>query len=153
MSPDYVAQLIVTDGAISSQPVTVTVTTNTGLAPTAIAAATQTKVIVGSMVQLQGSGTDPQNLPLTYYWTLPTFPMGSAATSSFPSTAQNPSFVADLPGTYGAQLVVNDGSLAVLPQLLQSRAPALSSSSSHNYHAERPTRVRCVTERKSVIRP
>ena len=67
------------------------------------------------MVQLQGSGTDPQNLPLTYYWTLPTFPMGSAATSSFPSTAQNPSFVADLPGTYGAQLVVNDGSLSSAP--------------------------------------
>jgi len=111
----YVAQLIVHDGAIASQPVTVTVTTNAGLAPTASAAATQTKVAVGSIVQLQGSGTDPQSLPLTYHWTLPTFPTGSAAASLFPSTAQNPTFVADLPGVYGAQLVVNDSSLSSGP--------------------------------------
>ncbi len=87
----YVAQLIVSDGVIASQPVTVTITTKAGLAPTASAAAVQTKVVAGSIVQLQGSGTDPLNLPLTYYWTLPTLPAGSTAQSSFPSTAQNPS--------------------------------------------------------------
>ena len=105
----YVAQLIVNDGTISSQPVTVTITTNTVLAPTANPGSNQ-MVAVGATVHLQGSGTDPQNFPLSYTWSLPTLPSGSAASLSA-TNIQNPTFVADLPGTYSAQLVVYDGYL------------------------------------------
>jgi hypothetical protein len=106
----YVAQLIVSDGTIASQPVTVTITTNAVLAPTANPGSSQT-VSVGSIVQLHGSGTDPQNFPLTYTWSLLTVPPGSAASLSA-TNIQNPTFIADLPGTYSAQLVVNDGHLS-----------------------------------------
>ncbi len=109
----YVAQLIVYDGIISSQPVTVTITTNTILAPTANAGSGQ-MVTVGSIVQLLGSGRDPQSLPLSYSWSLPTVPPGSTASLSA-ANIQNPTFVADLPGTYAAQLVVNNGYLNSSP--------------------------------------
>ena len=105
----YVAQLIVNDGTISSQPVTVAITTNAVLAPTANPGSNQ-QVVVGSLVQLQGTGTDPQNFPLTYTWSLPTHPSGSTASLSA-TNIQNPTFVADLPGTYAAQLVVYNGYL------------------------------------------
>jgi hypothetical protein len=65
----YVAQLIVNDGQVDSTPFTVTITTNALLAPTANAGANQT-VRHGSTVTLNGSGTDPQGLPLTYQWSL-----------------------------------------------------------------------------------
>ncbi len=104
----YVAQLIVNDGVTNSTAATVTISTNAVMAPTANAGQPQT-VIVGSPVQLTGSGTDPQGLPLTYTWTLPTLPTGSNAGASFPSHQQNPTFVPDLPGTYGPQLVINNG--------------------------------------------
>ena len=109
----YVAQLIVNDGTISSQPVTVTITTNTVLAPTANPGPSQ-MVTVGSTVHLQGSGTDPQNLPLSYIWSLPTVPPGSTALLSA-ANIQNPTFVADLPGTYVPQLVVYNGFLDSTP--------------------------------------
>lgn len=109
----YVAQLIVSDGTIPSQPVTVTITTNTVLAPTANAGSNQ-MVAAGASVHLQGSGTDPQNFPLSYTWSLPTLPAGSTASLSA-TNIQNPTFVADLPGTYSAQLVVNNGILSSSP--------------------------------------
>ena len=109
----YVAQLIVSDGTIPSQPVTVTITTNTVLAPTANPGSNQ-MVAAGATVHLQGSGTDPQNFPLSYTWSLPTLPAGSTASLSA-TNIQNPTFVADLPGTYSAQLVVNNGILGSSP--------------------------------------
>jgi hypothetical protein len=62
----------------------------------------------GSLVQLDGSGSaDPGGGALTYQWTLITRPAGSTAALSDP-TIVNPTFTADRPGTYVAQLVVND---------------------------------------------
>lgn len=109
----YVAQLVVNDGTIASQPATVTVTTNAVPAPTANAGSNQ-KVSVGSLVQLQGSGSDPEGLPLTYGWSFVTLPPGSSASLSG-KNIQSPTFVADLPGTYSAQLVVYDGQLYSSP--------------------------------------
>jgi hypothetical protein len=103
----YIAQLIVSDGTIPSQPVTVSVSTNAAPPPTATAGPNQ-KVVVGSTVQLQGAGSDPQNLPLTYTWSLSTVPAGSTATLSA-INVQNPTFTADLPGTYTAKLLVYNG--------------------------------------------
>ena len=62
-------------------------------------------------MQLNGAGsTDANGLPLTYQWSFITLPAGSAAALSNP-TAVNPTFTADRPGTYVAQLIVNNGTL------------------------------------------
>jgi hypothetical protein len=112
----YIAQLIVEDGTAPSQPVTVSISTNTAPPPTANAGPNQ-KVVVGSTVHLQGAGTDPHNLALNYMWSLPTVPQGSAASLSA-TNVQNPTFVADLSGTYSAQLIVSNGTLFSPPSLV-----------------------------------
>ena len=104
---NYTAQLIVSDTAESSLPSTVVIST-TNSAPVANAGPAQT-VRVSSTVQLDGRGsTDVDGDPLTYAWTVVSRPSGSSATLSNPSFV-NPTFVADLAGTYLIQLVVNDG--------------------------------------------
>src|ERR1039458_4889662 len=59
-------------------------------------------------------GTDPQGLPLTYQWSLINRPPNSMAVLSSTSVAK-PTFVADLPGLYTAQLVVNNTFLSSPP--------------------------------------
>ena len=93
----YIAQLIVNDGTVDSLPSTVAVTTNAIQAPTADAGASQT-VGHGAVVTLNGSGTDPQSLPLTFTWSLSTRPAGSVATLTGAGSA-HPTFIADQPGT------------------------------------------------------
>ena len=109
----YVAQLIVNDGQFNSPAVTVSIATNTIGAPTAIPGAGQT-VKHGTSVCLNGSGTDPQGLSLTYQWSLIGMPMGSTAFLSNAPGCQE-SFIADLPGTFVAQLIVNNGFLSSAP--------------------------------------
>ena len=109
----YVAQLIVNNGSFASDPDTALITTNPILAPTANAGSNKT-IQQGSTVQLNGSGTDPQNLPLTFQWTLINKPAGSSATLSS-TVIPNPTFVADKSGDYVAQLVVNNGYLSSAP--------------------------------------
>ena len=110
----YVAQLTVNNGTVSSSPATVTVTTQTSVqAPIANPGSNQT-VSVGSTVTLNGSGTDLQNLPLTYRWSLIGKPGGSAANLSN-GVIPNPSFVVDVAGSYVAQLIVNNGFLNSTP--------------------------------------
>jgi hypothetical protein len=67
-------------------------------------------VTVGQTVTLNGGGsTDPNGDPLTYAWSfvLP-LPAGSGATLAGATTV-NPTFVADVVGSYTVQLIVNDG--------------------------------------------
>ena len=102
----YTVRLVVNDGLLDSAPDDVDIRTNGP--PIANAGPDQT-VPVGSTVQLDGiNSSDPENSPLTYSWILNTRPPGSTATLSN-SQIRNPTFVADLPGAYLAQLVVNDG--------------------------------------------
>ena len=110
----YVAQLIVSNGAMASDPATVTITTQAQIsAPTANAGVNQT-VNAGSVVTLAGSGTDPQSRPLTFSWVLISKPsLSNAALSN--SAIANPVFVADLAGAYVAQLIVNNGVLNSAP--------------------------------------
>ena len=111
----YTLQLIVNDGQIDSDPDTVSITVNAAgsQGPTANAGSPQT-VVHGSTVTLQGSGTDPQNLPLTFAWSLTAKPAGSSVALSG-ATLSNPTFVADRPGDYVAQLIVGNGSLSSAP--------------------------------------
>ena len=102
---NYVAQLIVIDGKMDSDPSTAAITTSAPQVPTADAGPDQT-VMHGAQVTLSGSGTDPQGFPLTLLWSLITRPAGSQAVLSSTSIA-NPTFVADKPGDYVAQLVVS----------------------------------------------
>ncbi|MGR9106888.1 MAG: PKD domain-containing protein [Gammaproteobacteria bacterium] len=111
----YVAQLVANDGSVDSAPDTMMVTTiNT--APVANAGPDQT-ALVGDTVQLDGSGsTDVDGDALTYQWSL-TLPAGSSAALS-DANIVNPTFVVDVPGTYVAQLVANDGSVDSAPDTM-----------------------------------
>jgi RHS repeat-associated protein len=103
----YTLQLIVNDGQHDSAPSTVTISTIAS-APVANAGLMQ-PVAVGEAVELDGSAsTDVDGNAITYRWSMLSAPPGSKANSSSTS-AVKPSFVADLPGTYVAQLIVNDG--------------------------------------------
>ncbi len=110
---NYVVQLIVNDGLVNSAPASLTVSTDNA-APTANAGPDQT-VPLSASVQLSGSAsTDPEGGPLTYTWALTARPAGSTAVLSNPALV-NPSFIADRPGTYVAQLIVGDGVLSSAP--------------------------------------
>ncbi len=82
--------------------------------PVADAGPDQT-VQVTDTVQLDGSdSTDVDGDLLTFSWTLVAQPAGSSATLDDP-TAVMPTFVADAPGSYDIELVVNDGTVNSVP--------------------------------------
>lgn len=112
---NYVAQLIVNDGTLSSIPVTVTITaTAANRAPVANAGPNQS-VNVGTQVILNGSDSaDPDGNTITYAWTLTSRPTGSTATLASATTAR-PTFTPDVDGSYAATLVVNDGTQNSMP--------------------------------------
>ena len=105
---DYVAQLQVNDGTVTSQPDTALIRVGNA-APTADAGPDQA-VAINTAVQLDGTNSsDPQGDSLTYQWTLNP-PTGSTATLS-DATSEQPTFTTDVAGTYTATLLVNDGDL------------------------------------------
>ena len=108
---DFVFSLQVTDTQGStSTPDTVVVST-LNLAPIAVANAAQLAVLVNDFVFLDGSdSSDPNGDALSYAWILSSQPAGSSAFVDAPNTV-DPTFVADLPGTYQLSLVVSDGAL------------------------------------------
>ena len=64
---------------------------------------------------MDGSGSgDPDGDLLVFSWSLVVLPPGSAAALSDPA-AERPTFVIDRPGTYVAQLTVDDGALTSAP--------------------------------------
>lgn len=107
----YEVVLIVNDGREDSNPDNASIEAILdNSVPIADAGPDQT-VPVGATASLDGTGSsDIDGDTLTYAWELTGMPAGSAAVLS-DSTAVMPSFVADLPGSYVAKLVVNDGEL------------------------------------------
>jgi hypothetical protein len=112
---EYVFELIVDDGAVSSAPDSVTLSTSQqNRAPVANAGADQT-THVGDTAQLDGSGSsDADGDPLTFAWALNSQPSGSLASLQGTNTP-TPSLQIDVPGTYVAQLIVSDGQSASPP--------------------------------------
>ena len=110
----YEAQLVVNDGALDSLAATVVISaTKDNRPPEANAGLNQT-VIPNTTVQLDGSvSLDPDGDPLSYTWVLDG-PQSSNATLSDPTIAQ-PTFVADVEGTYVLTLTVHDGEVASQP--------------------------------------
>ena len=103
----YVVQLIVSDGELTSRPVTLAFEAR-NTTPTANAGLGQS-VFKGELVSLDGSASsDPDGDDITYVWAITDKPEGSLAelTNSETST---PSFVADVKGEYTVSLIVNDG--------------------------------------------
>lgn len=115
LAGEYVIELVVDDGTVSSAPDAVVIsTTRQNTAPIANAGADQSAQ-VGDVVQLDGSGsTDDDGDALTYAWTLNARPANSAATLQGADTA-TPALNIDQPGTYVAQLIVSDGRAASAP--------------------------------------
>jgi hypothetical protein len=105
----YVAQLIVNDGMVDSEPDTVIINWENS-APVANAGPDQHFSSAGTTIQLDGSQSyDPDGDPLTYEWHIIIMPPKSSATLSDNATV-NPTFVADSLGTYIVQLIVTDDS-------------------------------------------
>jgi hypothetical protein len=104
---DYLVELVVNDGLVSSAPDSVSVSFS-NLIPVADAGTDET-VEPGELVLLDGTGSyDPdENYPLAYAWQILSKPEGSAAALNDPETV-TASFTADLPGDYMVQLVVTD---------------------------------------------
>ena len=101
------SQLVVNDGALDSAPDTVSIDTLNS--PPVAAAGPDQTVHAGTVVTLNGSGSfDVDGNPLSYQWSLPTRPTESAAALDNPNVVA-PSFIADWPGAYIGELVVNDG--------------------------------------------
>ncbi len=107
----YVVQLIVNDGTVNSAPDSVTIDTlnSAPVANAVLEPPPAGQVFVGDTATLDGSGSsDVDDHPLTFQWSFTSRPPGSSTTLSNP-TAVNPTFDVDVVGTYGIQLIVNDG--------------------------------------------
>jgi hypothetical protein len=122
---EYVAELQVGNGTITSAPSTVLV--STVYAPPFADAGTNQGVSVGSAANLDGSGSaSPQGSTLTYKWSLIAQPTGSAAAFN-DATAQAPSFTLDRRGAYVGELIVSDGVTDSVPRTVAvtsaNRAP------------------------------
>jgi len=73
-------------------------------------------VVLGQSVPLNGSTSNDVDADrLTFLWSLLSQPPGGVPITLSDSTAVNPTFVANLPGTYVGQLIVYDGTEESLP--------------------------------------
>src|SRR5690554_3623769 len=107
----YIAQLIVNDGTENSAPDTVTIVASTANSAPVANAGTDQNVISSTIVNLDGSlSSDADGDGLSYAWSFNSKPDGSTATFDNAQVV-NPSFTADIEGSYVISLVVNDGQI------------------------------------------
>lgn len=107
----YIAQLIVNDGTVDSPAVTVTITATTTNAKPVANAGTDQSVVFPTTINLDGSeSSDADGDGLSYTWVFVSKPTDSTATFD-DSNVVNPSFTADIEGSYVVSLVVNDGAV------------------------------------------
>lgn len=122
VSGAYVFSLTVQDGQVRSIPSFVTLTSSTAnLAPVA-AAGSRRSVVAGTLVGLDGSGSqDPNGDLLVFNWTLISRPSSSNAVLLNPNLAR-PDFVPDAPGDYVFSLTVSDGQVSSPPAFVTINA-------------------------------
>jgi hypothetical protein len=105
----YVISLVVNDGKVNSDPVSVAVTASAQNLPPVANAGPEQVVSVAQVVTLDGSGsTDANGDELTYQWSLTTRPNTSTAVL-VNATTVGPTFTPDVAGFYVATLTVTDG--------------------------------------------
>ena len=106
---EYVIELVVSDGELSSTADHVTVTI-TNLSPLADAGVDQ-QHSRPKTIFLNGAGsTDPNNDSLSYEWMVSSKPTGSQVAFA-DSSSSEPEFLTDMYGEYVIELIVNDGEL------------------------------------------
>ena len=114
---NFVAQLIVSNGYVSSTPQTVNITSN-ATPPTANPGSPQT-VNVGTPVTVSGSTSSDTNGDAisSYSWSITSAPGGSSITTAnlTTPTAVSTSFTPDVAGQYVVQLIVKDSYLTSTP--------------------------------------
>lgn len=124
----YSLNLIVNDGVQYSTPAKVDIVAfqlATNVAPVADAGVPQ-NVLVGSTVTMNASNSrDSNGDVLSYSWSFTSRPNGSITSLTNP-TAVNTTFVPDIVGTYTLSLVVNDGTTASIPSIVNIVAFPLS---------------------------
>ena len=101
----YILSLIVNDGKVSSPAATVTVTAYNS-PPTANAGPDQSGVVVGTIIQLNGSGSS--GAIQRYNWNFTARPTGAGNDSLSSATVVNPTFTPTVAGTYVIQLQVSN---------------------------------------------
>jgi hypothetical protein len=115
----YIAQLIVNDGTDNSSPDTVSIVASTANSAPVANAGSDQNVIPSTIVNLDGSASsDADGDGLLYTWTFISKPIGSLASFDNPQ-AFNPSFTADLEGSYVISLVVSDGFEISISDIIQ----------------------------------
>ena len=107
MLGDYIVELIVTDSQSATDTATLTINSfNT--APTADAGEDQAITLINTTIALDGcSSYDMDGDAITFQWTLISPPVGSTATLSDMASC-DPTFIADINGSYQASLIVTD---------------------------------------------
>lgn len=106
---NYMVTLVVNDGKVDSAVNAVTITAvKDNVPPQAITGANQNVKATDTVYLDATNSFDQDNDFLRYTWKLISMPKDSKAELQN-STKAKPSFVADLPGTYVATVVVNDG--------------------------------------------
>lgn len=107
----YIVELVVNDGTVDSAMDSVSITAQTANSAPVANAGSDQNVLRSAVVNMDGStSSDADNDSLTYSWTIASKPSLSTASLSDGSVV-NPSFTADLSGSYVLELVVNDGSV------------------------------------------
>jgi len=107
------------DTLLDSNIATVSITINAVNDPPMADAGLNAIVVSGALVTLDGSGSsDQEGGLLIYSWSFSSRPPDSNTTALDTSDPIHPTFVADVPGTYVVQLIVNDGLVNSAPAVV-----------------------------------
>ncbi|MEJ2099870.1 MAG: PASTA domain-containing protein [Desulfobacterales bacterium] len=110
------------DGNLSSEPAEISITIHPINDPPTADAGLDRAVFVGDTVTLAGSSSsDIEDDPLTYQWTITSMPQTSHAVLLNPA-GDEPSFTADMPGTFEIQLIVSDRQMDSVPDTVSITA-------------------------------